>query len=177
MNAQLIHPNRDALEAFGLGKLDENDADFVEQHLGECPACCETLLELQDDTFVELVRSRERRQADEATKGGRGAIPPELQDHPRYRVLKLLGRGGMGDVYLAEHRLMNRPVALKVMKPRLMRDARAVERFRREVQAAARLAHPHIVAAYDAEQAGDLHILAMEHVAGIDLAEHVRRHG
>src|SRR5262245_34007280 len=46
--------------------------------------------------------------------------PPELADHPRYRVIKLLGAGGMGAVYLAEHRVMQRPVALKVISPKLV---------------------------------------------------------
>ena len=62
----------------------------------------------------------------------------------------------MGTVYLAEHRLMDRSVALKVIRRDLLGNETLVERFRREVRAAARLAlHPNIVAAYDAEQAGD----------------------
>ncbi len=76
----------------------------------------------------------------------------------------------MGTVYLAEHRLMDRPVALKVIRRDLLRNDASVERFRREVRAAARLAlHPNIVAAYDAEQAGDSHFLIMEFVDGVDL--------
>lgn len=195
MNVQLFHPQRDILEAFGLGKLEDAQAASVEQHLSECPACCATLLALQDDTFVELVRGSETpaevgeaaatrtdapRFASQAARDrGREthSPPPELANHPRYRVLELLGRGGMGEVYRAEHRLMNRPVAIKVIHDRLVQDARAVERFRRETQAAARLAHPNIVAAYDAEQAGELHFLAMEYIEGTDLAQYVQQHG
>ena len=58
----------------------------------------------------------------------------------------------MGDVYKAEHRLMDRPVALKVIKPQLVRNEAAVQRFRREVQAAARLHHQTSSTAYDADR-------------------------
>ena len=83
------------------------------------------------------------------------AVPTELRDHPRYRVLELLGQGGMGAVYKAEHRHMGRVVALKVISPALVGSDAAVRRFHQEVQAAARLHHPNIVTAYDADQAGD----------------------
>jgi hypothetical protein len=106
-----------------------------------------------------------------------GDIPAPLADHPRYRVLGLLGSGGMGAVYRAEHRLMQRPVALKVINQSLTNSPGAVERFQREVVAAARLAHPNIVAAYDAEQAGDLHFLAMELVDGMSLSQLLERRG
>ncbi len=104
-------------------------------------------------------------------------LPPGLADHPRYRVVRLLGRGGMGAVYLAEHRLMNRSVALKVISRSLTERPATVERFRQEVRAAARLDHPNIVHAYDAEQAGDSHFLVMEYVEGTDLARLVQQRG
>jgi serine/threonine protein kinase len=105
-------------------------------------------------------------------------IPAELADHPRYRVERLLGQGGMGAVYLARHTKMDRPVALKVMRPGLVSDPEAVRRFRQEVTAAARLGtHPHIVAVHDADQAGDLHFFVMEHVEGQSLADYLRAKG
>ncbi len=105
-------------------------------------------------------------------------LPRELNDHPRYRVLAAIGTGGMGTVYRAEHRLMDRPVALKVIRTDLLGSEALVERFRREVKSAARLAsHPNIVAAYDAEQAGETHMLVMEFVEGTDLARLVDRRG
>src|SRR5207248_2832648 len=81
--------------------------------------------------------------------GGEAVLPPELANHPRFRVVGELGRGGMGVVYRAEHKLMGRAVALKVMSPHGLDDPAARERFRREVRAAARLQHEHIVAAFD----------------------------
>jgi WD40 repeat protein len=83
----------------------------------------------------------------------------------------------MGAVYQAQHRLMGRTVALKVINGSLLNDPTAVARFRREVQAAAQLAHPNIVTAHDAEQAGDTHFLVMEYVEGTDLAAVVQRKG
>ncbi len=105
------------------------------------------------------------------------AVPPELAGHERYRVARLLGEGGMGAVYEAEHRVMHRPVALKVINRAYTTNAAAVERFRREVRAAARLAHPNIVATYDAEDAGDRQFLVMEFVKGISLGRRVKERG
>jgi serine/threonine-protein kinase len=82
----------------------------------------------------------------------------------------------MGAVYLAEHQVMERPVALKVIRPDLTARPELVERFRREARAVAQLAHPNIVAAYDAEQAGDCHFLVMEYVEGTDLARWLKGH-
>ena len=73
---------------------------------------------------------------------------------------------------------MDRPVALKLIRGDLLGNAALVERFRREVKSAARLAsHPNIVAAYDAEQAGETHMLVMEFIEGTDLAREVDRRG
>jgi serine/threonine protein kinase len=104
-------------------------------------------------------------------------LAARLLDHPRYRVLRLLGRGGMGAVYLAEHLFMSRRVALKVLSPALMDSPAALERFGQEVRAAAQLSHPNIVAAFDADHVGDLHFLVMEYIEGVNLAEHLARTG
>jgi serine/threonine protein kinase len=86
-----------------------------------------------------------------------------------YVVLDKLGEGGMGQVYKARHRRMDRIVALKVLPAAAMKEADAVQRFQQEVKAAARLTHPNIVRAYDADEAGGMHFLVMEYVEGIDL--------
>jgi WD40 repeat protein len=104
-------------------------------------------------------------------------IPPALAGHPRYRILGQLGRGGMGAVYKAEHLLMQRTVALKVIKQLTAEDPVVLSRFLQEVKAAARLSHPNIVAAHDADRAGDVHFLVMEYVEGITLAQLVKSHG
>lgn len=98
----------------------------------------------------------------------------ELSHHSRYDIKGVCGQGGMGAVYRATHRLMEREVALKVINLEMMDRPEAIERFHREVKAAARLSHPNIVAAYDAEQVGGVHLFVMEYVDGQNLAEAVR---
>jgi hypothetical protein len=104
-------------------------------------------------------------------------LPPELASHPRYHILRELGRGGMGVVYQARQTMMDRPVAIKVISKALLDNPGALERFHREVKAAAKLSHPNIVTAYDAERAGDLHMLVMEFVPGQSLAELLQKKG
>jgi WD40 repeat protein len=83
----------------------------------------------------------------------------------------------MGVVYQARQTVMDRPVVIKVINQSLIDNPDALERFRRETRAAARLAHPNIVTAYDAEQAGGLHMLVMEFVPGRSLAEVLHQKG
>jgi eukaryotic-like serine/threonine-protein kinase len=94
-----------------------------------------------------------------------------------YAILDLLGIGGMGQVYKAQHRRMKRIVALKLLTPEVARKPKLVERFHQEVQAAARLMHPNIVAAFDADEADGKHFLVMEYVPGRDLASLVKERG
>jgi hypothetical protein len=95
----------------------------------------------------------------------------------QYCLLEPLGGGGMGQVFKAWHRLMSRTVALKVIRDDWLAQPEAVQRFRREIQAAARLSHPHIVTAHDAVQIGDRHCLVMEFCAGQTLDQLVKQHG
>jgi serine/threonine protein kinase len=94
-----------------------------------------------------------------------------------YVLLEKLGQGGMGMVLKAEHRRMKRIVALKLLSPLVTKTRELVARFQREVQAAARLEHPNIVAAYDADDARGVHFLVMQYVAGTDLASLVGKRG
>jgi serine/threonine protein kinase len=191
--AEATHPSVEQLAAFRLGKIDSPHLAEIERHVSECDTCCQTLRSLPDDTLISLVRECAAVSAMDAETPHRpggptcthlspdvSAVPelaPELAQHSRYRVLELIGAGGMGAVYKAEHQLMERRVALKVIRRELVDKPAAVERFRREVRAAARLTHPNIVTAHDAEQAGDAHFLVMEYVEGISLANLVKQKG
>ena len=95
----------------------------------------------------------------------------------RYAVGELLGRGGMAEVYLATDRVLDRPVAVKILGSWLAGDGTFVERFRREALAAARISHPNLVAVFDAGSEGDVHFIVMEHVAGETLTDVLRREG
>jgi eukaryotic-like serine/threonine-protein kinase len=94
-----------------------------------------------------------------------------------YRILRLIGVGGMGRVYLAEHAFMKRRVALKILPKSQHREGSAIERFQREAQAVAALNHPNIVHAYDSGQEGDVYFLAMEYVAGESVQDYVKQFG
>lgn len=94
-----------------------------------------------------------------------------------YVLLDKLGQGGMGMVLKAEHKRMKRVVALKVLSPTVTESPEAVRRFQRETVAAARLVHPNIVAAYDADQDQGRHFLVMEYVTGRDLSALVKDTG
>jgi tRNA A-37 threonylcarbamoyl transferase component Bud32 len=94
-----------------------------------------------------------------------------------YRLERLIGEGGMANVYLARHALLKRPCAVKLLKPAKASDE-MVARFEREVQLASRLAHPNVVEIYDYGRSADgLFYYAMEFLDGINLAELVARDG
>ena len=181
-DGQQLHPSRQQLHAFVQGRLPPQAMAEVEEHVATCDSCCQQLAVAPEDTLLQLAReaatlSVHAGEATTPSRQSRTAIPSELVDHSRYRVLGLIGTGGMGSVYKAQHRLMERLVALKVISPEFLQNEAAVERFRREFRAAARLSHPNIVTAYDAEQAGNLHFLVMEFVEGLSLDQLVAQRG
>ena len=93
----------------------------------------------------------------------------------RYRVLKLLGRGGMGVVFQARDPVLGRLVAVKVLAPHLVDDATARDRFLREARAAAAINHSNVVTIYAVEEVGSLLLLVMEFVDGVSLQDRLRR--
>ena len=176
------HPESDQLRAFGLGQLEAAQAAEIAEHLDGCTDCCDTILNLQEDTFIGLVRHASQpveTLVPKITSFGvdTAEFPAGLQDHPRYEVTDVIGRGGMGYVYRARHRMMDRTVALKIISHRVMALPDAVDRFHREVKATAQLSHPNVVTAHDAEQVGGTHFLVMEYVDGVDLAQLVKQQG
>jgi len=94
-----------------------------------------------------------------------------------YVVLDKIGQGGMGQVFKARHRTMDRIVALKILPKQATGTPEAVRRFHREVRAAARLMHPNIVTALDAREHNGIHGLVMEYVEGHDLSQLVKKRG
>lgn len=180
-----VHPTPDQLSAYNLGQLPPDQATAIESHIFECEPCCDTIISLAaDDTFVGLLKEAQQLPETHLSKYGAVVslsscqeVPAPLAEHPRYEVLELIGKGGMGDVYKARHRKMEREVALKVISRGLFRKAEAIDRFHREVKAAAQLSHPNIVTAFDADQAGEFHFMVMEYVDGVDLSRTVRDRG
>ena len=95
----------------------------------------------------------------------------------RYELYRRLARGGMAEVFLARDKLLDRPVAVKVLFPEYATDASFVERFRREAQAAANLNQPNVVSVYDWGQEAGTYYIVMEYVEGRSLAEIIRAEG
>jgi predicted Ser/Thr protein kinase len=110
------------------------------------------------------------------TPAAQPPLPPgQIAPHfPQLEILECLGRGGMGVVYKARQKTLNRLVALKLLAPERVRDAKFAERFAREAQALAALNHPNIVTIYDFGQAGGFYFLLMEFVDGVNLRQLLR---
>ena len=102
----------------------------------------------------------------------------EAKQLGQYRLQEKIGSGGMGEVYLAEHRLLKRPCAIKVIRPGKAADPLALARFEREIQITAELSHPNTVEVYDHGRTEDgTFYYVMEFLPGLSLAQLVERHG
>jgi serine/threonine-protein kinase len=106
-----------------------------------------------------------------------GRFAPGVVLEHRYRIVSLLGRGGLGEVYRADDLRLHQPVALKFLPESLERDPARLARFRREVRTARPVSHPNVCRVYDAGQADGRHFLSMEYIDGEDLASLLRRSG
>ncbi len=95
----------------------------------------------------------------------------------RYRLIELIGSGGMAVVYKGVDTLLHRPVAIKILREAYAGDPAFLARFQREARSAAQLDHPNIVTVYDVGQDGNLHYIVMEYVDGEDLKSIIRREG
>ena len=95
----------------------------------------------------------------------------------RYEIIREIGSGGMANVYLAQCRLLNRPVAVKVLKNEFVNDIEFLERFKKEAQAAAAITSQNIVSVYDVGHEGDTHYIVMEYVEGQTLKEYIDENG
>jgi tRNA A-37 threonylcarbamoyl transferase component Bud32 len=93
------------------------------------------------------------------------------------RILKRLGRGGMGDVYLCQHPDYDKAVAIKILPPDLTRNEELLQRFRREAESAARLDHPNLVEILDVGEENGIHFILMAYVDGLNLQEHLDDQG
>ena len=196
-----LHPSEQTLWAFGNGQLDAASAESVSTHLDGCQECVLKVAGISPDGFLDAFRrarstqhpqrcrtEMDRDQSPAATRSYLPStepstspvseeIPAELASHPDYKILRELGRGGMGVVYLAHNRLMGRDEVLKVMGRHIITRPGVMDRFLREIRAVAQLRHPNIVAAYTAFRSGESLVFAMEYVEGLDLARMVRARG
>lgn len=181
MKTQHAHPSWEEWAIFDLGRASDDAWAVMAEHLETCEACNTLIDTVPRDHFVRGLSADPAGHAQagvgpaDSYGAGTSQAPAELMGHPRYRVLEPLGAGGMGEVFKAEHVLMGRLVALKVLHPNQRGRKAAIERLTREVKALARLSHPNLVAAFDAEQSGDTLFVVMEYVEGETLDRIIRR--
>ncbi|XZE46584.1 protein kinase domain-containing protein [Pirellulaceae bacterium SH467] len=181
----------ETLQAYWDGLLPNDAIDSIEAHLSDCSRCSSLVRDIesrpsQDELVAPLRLLQNAREplgpfepAPSMVSVPSSPLFPRmiaselLESEQRigpYRLLEPLGSGGMGSVYLAEHTVLHRNVAMKLLHlPRKTPDA--IARFDREILAAGKLRHPSIVAATDAGHVGDIHYLVMEHISGMDLSK------
>lgn len=134
--------------------------------------------DMQPPTVTSLAQELVRRGRLTRYQAGRvaaGAIEGLVLD--KYVILDKIGEGGMGEVFVAEHRRMKRPVVVKILPPAATLSEYYLRRFQREVEAAAQLTHPNIVTAFDADEHHGIHYLVMEFVDGQPLGHLVATRG
>jgi tetratricopeptide (TPR) repeat protein/tRNA A-37 threonylcarbamoyl transferase component Bud32 len=199
MAKSLACPDARDLERLAQGRLSESEAEELGRHVLGCSACAALLNELQaadplipdlqaalgqpplesplvDGLVEQLVGSppdstvKVAPSASITEVGAAGAVAAPVPALPGYEILEVLGRGGMGVVYKARQRALDRLVALKMILTNSAADAEERTRFRREAEAVAHLEHPHIVHIYEVgDQAGQPYC-ALEYVSGGTLA-------
>src|SRR5205809_584486 len=131
-------PSHDQLSRLALGRLPPAEMKRVARHVDGCPECELSMTHLDScgDALITNLRSGVARAAEPVIEPG-----TVLGD---YVIEGLIGAGGMGQVFRASHQRMKREVALKVLGAGMLKSMEAVQRFRREVEVAARLVHPNI---------------------------------
>lgn len=175
-------PPRNRLKAYLTGRLDEQDSDVLEQHLLECVECeqAASALDHDPDTLVELLQHGPTTFAkpNSLEPPARVESPLMLAAIPSviasYELLKQLGNGGMGAVYLARHKKLDKQVAIKLLPALPAKMPEFVARFQREMRAAGQLDHPAIVRSTDAGEENGVHFLVMDAIDGLDLSRIAR---
>jgi len=155
-----------------------------------CPCCQDAFVSGPSDMTEDGRRPPLRAERDDELAVGvldaimADALPPDLGDGQlpferlgHYRVVRRIGRGGMGDVYLGYEESLDRPVAIKVLPAEYANNEALVRRFRSEAAAVARLAHPNLVPVYFVGRDGDHHFFAMQYVEGESLDRRLVRQG
>ncbi|WP_182871094.1 serine/threonine protein kinase [Rhodopirellula sp. JC639] len=167
LHLDTCEPCRTAVEQIG-GGLPE---------IGEAESCPEDALAgVQNETACQ-VALQELLQHSHALMPSVAASPPPFETLGPYRLLELIGSGGMGAVYLAEHQRLKRRCAIKLLPPERVIQAGWLERFDREMTTIASLEHPQIVRATDAGHEAGWHYLVMEYLNGMDIGRIAGRMG
>jgi serine/threonine protein kinase len=196
-------PPAEQLKAFYLGQLPDDRSDELVAHVGNCSACqaeLETVVDAEDSLIANLrepdagsnldrepacemgmlralgalATAYEPTTNDDSSNSENASLPKTIGE---YEIVRALGQGGMGHVYLARHSKLGRLVALKILAGHRLGDRRASQRFEAEMRAIGRLSHPNIVTAHDAREIEGTAVLVTEFIDGFDLGQLLQRTG
>ena len=180
------------LKAFAKGQLDEATEDKVVAFLERKPELQAKVAAISIGPVVEKMRAHsqiiaakslssqldQRPDAKASESASPIDVPAELEALSEFKIIKELGRGGMGIVYLAENKWMgNRKEVLKVLNERLLGSDEAKQRFQKEIEITASLDHPSIVKSHSVRPINDLIVFSMEYVAGKNLHQFIHENG
>lgn len=157
--------------------LNEMGEEFVERfRRGERPSISEYASDYPPEQATEIHDFLEAIEAlEDICSGDDGDVADEMPEQfGRYRIERVLGKGGMGAVYLAHDSQLNRKVALKTPKFSRKSDTDLIKRFYREAQAAATLQHPNICPVYDVGELDDIHYISMAYIEGRPLSDFIK---
>lgn len=184
-------PTPEELSLCLLGKLSDARVDVLLQHAEQCEKCGKVVDSL-DGSSEGLTDALKHQSSFEVTgecermidrvegyvQGDYASAPPDTKKHllqgtrvRDYEIIRPIGEGGMGTVFLARHNRLNREVALKVLSLRRSNDREAQQRFEQEMEIVGKLQHPGIVRALDAGEHEGVQYLVMELVTGVDLRQ------
>lgn len=194
-------PTQKQLKQFVVGKLDEKSITSIVGHLNQCEQCEASVssFERESDALLEQIKLEPLALDDSESEGLRaaidnshrsfrkilkdagleadsGEIPAQLSSLAEYKILSKLGEGGMGAVYKAQHRRLEKIVAIKTLRANRLANREQISRFEREMKAVGRLDHPNLIRAHDAGEVKGIHFLVMEYVDGLDFSQVVKLH-
>lgn len=177
-------PEPETLRQLLLGRLSGPEADEIVKHVDVCDHCADLIAHFDSTDGLLTILSGNSDVARQTSETIAADVTADLLDTPSvdgelgrlgpYRILRELGRGGMGVVYVAEDTRLRRQVALKVMHARAAASSQYQVRFEREVDALARLSHPNIVQVFEAGRHRAIPYLAMEYVPAGTLAQYLQ---
>lgn len=189
-------PSAEELKALSFGDTSDENSEALFEHIQTCDACRGEMETLEDaeDSLISSLRApdvlaafQQEPQCNIAVSKALGALANvesanhQVTEMPQaigeYEIIRPIGRGGMGNVFLASHTKLGRKVALKVLATHRLADGRMRQRFESEMRAIGRLSHPNIVTAHDARDVDGTAVLVTEFIDGMDLGQVVQRTG
>ncbi len=172
-------PAAEVLSSFVAGKMNQDSARQIAEHVSTCNSCRQTLESLStgSNDSIGPTASEPTRNTGLPDPESDATVSLPSRSLGSYELLEIIGEGGMGRVYKARHQSLQKIVALKTLTGKIGNSEQAISRFYREMQAIAKLDHPHIVRATDGGLVDDTHFLVMDYIDGKNLSQLVREKG